>query len=106
MTLDFEVTHPGCRKALEETRKIPFSLEFLESGKKEEKEKFKDGCCPDCGGKLYRYAESYFCGEIGYSLPKCEKCKKEFCFIFLSTERIPATGEKEFWELMNQPFTI
>lgn len=80
----------------------------FEAEQKKEEERFKDGCCPDCGGKLYRYAQSYFRGQFGYTFPICEKCKTEFQIIWgkMTLVAIPKTGEKDFLELLNRPFTI
>lgn len=81
-----------------------------------EREKYKNGQCPECNGKLKRYATSYFHNKMYYGNPQCDTCKKEF---YISWEgikgseylpdpydSIPKTGVEEFIELMNKPCTI
>jgi hypothetical protein len=104
MAREFGVMDPKYLELLTKIKNTAPSGDYFESLAKAEEETFKDGKCPLCGGKLYRYAVSYFRDEIGYSFPRCEKCKKEFPLLFFDKEKIPTKGEKEFWEMMNTTY--
>ncbi|MBI5817091.1 MAG: hypothetical protein HZB09_01555 [Candidatus Yonathbacteria bacterium] len=56
----------------------------------------------ECGGEIVAEVSSLFRGKFYYSIPKCIKCGRGYIF----AKNVRTVGEKEFREMLNQPFTI
>ena len=56
----------------------------------------------NCGGEVVKKVHGLFHGRILYSTPECLTCGRTYTY----AKNVRSTGEKEFWKMMNQPFTI
>lgn len=55
-----------------------------------------------CGGEVVKKVHGLFHGRFIYSTPECVKCGRTYT----RAENVRSMGEKEFWKMLNQPFTI
>lgn len=110
MAHDFSDTidNPEYLKLLKELRKDKISIDW-ESIVQAEREKFKDGKCPQCQIPLVREVSGLFRGQFHYTNPKCTRCGEHFSPLFWSRDminRIPKKGTEEFLKLLHTPYDL
>lgn len=58
--------------------------------------------CHNCKGSVVKKVTGWAHGKFQYSLPACNDCNRPYYY----AKNVNTTGEGEFLELVNKPFTV